>query len=103
MKGEIAMKTNRENMTKRIVLIFMILSLPAAAVAASTVSTGADPCYHIRVTHVFEDGSPAHDAYVATYSAGAQVDLTVTNPIIDGFLPMDAAEGGKTNGGDCDE
>lgn len=54
----------------------------------------ADSYCNIRINYVYKDGTPARDAYVATYRKGDPVKLTVTNPNIDGFVPMTAAEGG---------
>lgn len=60
----------------------------------SAILGNADTYYNIRINYVFGDGTPAHDAYIATYRAGDAVDLTVTNPNISGFTPMTAREGG---------
>ena len=85
-----------KNKTKTIALIAMITLLITAIVLMATVIVSADTYYNIRITYVFKDGTPAHDAYVATYPAGEPVDLTVTNPDIDGFVPMTAAENGES-------
>lgn len=76
---------------KKIALIIMIAVLLAAI---GTIMGSADVFYDIRIEYVFKDGTPAHDAYVATYREGEAVDLTVTNPKISGFTPMTAVEGG---------
>ena len=96
-KGEVKMnerkisKENRDKRFKKIALVTMIVLLMAAI---GTIIGNANSFYNIRIDYVFKDGTPAHDAYIATYSEGAEVDLTVTNPNISGFTPMTEAEGG---------
>lgn len=72
------------------VIVLVSLLLDFAVIFGS-----ADTYYTLRINYVYIDGTPAHDPYVATYPAGTQnLNITVTNPRIDGFDPMTAAEGG---------
>lgn len=87
-------KQNSKNRTKKIALIAMMAVLVISIVLMATVIVGADTYYTLRINYVFEDGTPAHDPYVATYPANGSVNLTVTNPEISGYTPMTAAEDG---------
>ena len=42
----------------------------------------------VRVNYCYVDGTHAHDPYIATFTAGESVNLTITNPTISGFEPM---------------
>ncbi len=79
---------------KRTLMSLMILTLFSAAAALTMMVSHADDYYTIRINYIFEDGSRAHDPYIGTYHAGDPVDITVTNPKIDGYVPMTALEGG---------
>lgn len=69
-----------------IVLVSMLLDF-------SAILGSADSYYTLRINYVFSDGSPAHDPYIATFSVGTEVDLEVTNPNIDGYVPMSVDDG----------
>lgn len=69
-----------------IVLVSMLLDF-------SAILGSADSYYTLRINYVFSDGSPAHDPYIATFSVGTEVNLEVTNPNIDGYVPMSVDDG----------
>ena len=77
-------------------LLFMLSVVFMAS--ATDIEEGAetDTFYNIRIDYVFTDETPAHDAYIATFLENDPVDLVVTNPTIDGFVPMTLAEGGES-------
>lgn len=88
------------NRKRAIVFIMAMLIFLIGAVVTSVV-VYADSFHTVRINYKFKDGTPAHDPYIATYIKGdnndafvANVTKTVTNPHIDGFVPMTAAEGG---------
>ena len=73
------------------VLFVFLLGAIVASVAVYAVS------FHtIRINYVFVDGTPATDAYVATYLSGDPVSLTVTSPNINGYVPVTAPTGGTS-------
>lgn len=82
--------------TGKIALIVMMLMLLVSVILMSTLLTSADSYYTIRINYYYKDGSPAHDPYVSTIpsSEAADINITVKNPKIDGFVPMTAAAGG---------
>jgi hypothetical protein len=59
----------------------------------TSVIVSADTFYTVRINYYYTDGTPARDAYVATFAENSPVDLTVTNPTIDGFVPMSLRDG----------
>ncbi len=79
---------------KKFSFLFIILTTLVVGACLTAVITFADTFYTVRIEYKFKDGTPAHDAYVAAYRAGENVDTTVTNPDITGFTPMTATEGG---------
>lgn len=95
-----ALKKNnsrKNNKLIKITSLFVTLILLLETIfSAAVISVLADTYYNVRINYYFADGTPARDAYVATYPAGADVNLTVTNPTIDGFVPMTATEGGDS-------
>ncbi|MBR1731756.1 MAG: hypothetical protein IJ725_04935, partial [Ruminococcus sp.] len=78
---------------KKYKFLIMLLVALVAAVASSAVIAVATSYHTVRINYVYKDGTPAHDPYVATYLTGDDVSLTVTNPNIDGFVPMVLNEG----------
>ena len=86
-------KTN-DKFLKRIVLFIMMLTMLAAVAAVAVVNIEAEAYYTVRVDYKYDDGSNAHDSYVAVYPAGEDVDVTVTNPSIPGFKPV-TSQGGE--------
>ena len=81
---------------RALLLVTMFVFLVGIVITSTIVYADAEVYYNIRINYYFKDGTPARDAYVATFEEGADVDLTVTNPDIDGFVPMTAAEGGES-------
>ena len=91
------MKNNRiaKIVSKRFLIkLLSIIVMVSMMLDFSVFFSNAVSYYTIRINYVFKDGTPAHDPYVATYPEGASIDLTVTNPAIDGFVPMTSDEGG---------
>ena len=91
------MKNNRiaKIVSKRFLIKLLSIIVMISMMLDFSVSfSNAVSYYTIRINYVFKDGTPAHDPYVATYPEGASIDLTVTNPAIDGFVPMTSDEGG---------
>lgn len=80
---------------KKFSFLFIILTTLIVGACLTAIITYADTFYTVRIEYKFKDGTPAHDAYVAAYRSGANVNTTVTNPEITGFTPMTAIEGGN--------
>lgn len=88
---------NRETSAKRIFrrstgVLFRLLSLilvMALFVQLPYIQADAASYSSIRVYYYFIDGTTrAHDPYVATFTVGDDVDLTITNPTVSGFDPV---------------
>ena len=76
-------------------LFLCFAALIAASIACSIVGFAAS-YYTIRVEYQFSDGSDAHDPYVAVLPKDSEdVYLTVKNPIIPGYKPVEADEFGE--------
>ena len=89
------MDRKQKPMIRNLALIVMTIMLLTALFAVTFICADAASYYTLRVEYLYADGCDAHDAYVAVYSAGEDVDLTVTNPIIPGYKPYTAVEGGQ--------
>ena len=82
-------RTARKRLTKLLSVILtlaMLLELSAAYINAVTY-------YTVRVNYLYTDGTHAHDPYIATFPARGAVDVTVTNPTINGYDPMKLNDG----------
>ena len=82
-------RTARKRLTKLLSVLLaltMLLELSAAYINAVTY-------YTVRVNYLYTDGTHAHDPYIATFPARGAVDVTVTNPTINGYDPMRLNEG----------
>ena len=79
---------------KKTTFLFMIMIIFVVGLCVTAVVTFADSYHTIRINYVFKDGTPAHDPYVAAYRVNSAVDIEVTNPKIDGYVPMTALEDG---------
>ncbi|MBQ7744534.1 MAG: InlB B-repeat-containing protein [Ruminococcus sp.] len=77
------------------VLISAFFIFLLGAVAACVV-VNATTYHTVRINYLFADGTHAHDPYIATFTDGEPVDVTVTNPTINGYDPM-TLNGGETN------
>ena len=85
-------RTARKRLTKLLSVLLaltILLELSAAYINAVTY-------YTVRVNYLYTDGTHAHDPYIATFPARGAVDVTVTNPTINGYDPMRLNEG-ETN------
>ena len=85
-------RTARKRLTKLLSVLLaltILLELSAAYINAVTY-------YTVRVNYLYTDGTHAHDPYIATFPAGGAVDVTVTNPTINGYDPM-TLNPGETN------
>lgn len=76
-------------------LIICFIALIAASVFCSVAGNATD-YFTIRVEYRFSDGSVAHDPYVAVLPGESEVDLTVKNPIIPGYKPVDSLDPGAS-------
>ena len=77
-------RTARKRLTKLLSVLLaltILLELSAAYINAVTY-------YTVRVNYLYTDGTHAHDPYIATFPAGGAVNVTVTNPTINGYDPM---------------
>ena len=79
---------------KKTTFLFMVMIIFVVGLCVTAVVTFADSYHTIRINYVFKDGTPAHDPYVAAYRVNSAVDIEVTNPKIDGYVPMTALEDG---------
>lgn len=85
----------KETIQKRHIFFVTMFVFLIGFIAAS-IAVSADSFYTVRINYLFRDGTPAHDAYIASYRSGDNVDITVTNPSIAGFTPMTAVEEGDS-------
>ena len=84
--------TTPHGLMRRLLSLIMVMTV---LLTSSVIMSSADSYYTIRINYVFADGTPAHDPYVATYEESTDsLDLTVTNPSIDGYVPMTAVTDG---------
>lgn len=72
-------------------LVIHFIALIAVSIICSAVGYATD-YFTIRVEYRFSDGTVAHDPYVAVLPKESEVDLTVKNPIIPGYKPVDSLE-----------
>lgn len=86
----IKFKKSRINFLSKLLSLVLVLGLffDSFVILGDAVSY-----YSVRINYCFIDGTPAHDPYIATFSLDSEVDLEVTNPVIDGFVPMALKEG----------
>ena len=76
---------------KAAALLIFFFVLIVGTVASTVVCLANDYCT-IRVDYKYSDGSVAHDPYVAVLTYGDEVNLSVKNPIIPGYKPVDSLE-----------
>lgn len=81
---------------KKNVVYVAVLGLFLLSAIVTAVIVHATTYYNIRINYLYVDGTHAHDPYIATFSAGQPVDITVTNPNVNGYDPMMLNEG-ETN------
>ena len=72
----------------------MLLALLAITASLTMIVTYANNYHTVRVEYLFSNGEKAHDPYVAVFPDGADVDITVTNPILPGYKAVDSLDGG---------
>ena len=78
----------RRTLSKLMMRTLSLILTATMLVGLTAIVCTADTYHTIRINYYYIDGSPAHDPYIATFTAGAEVDLTVTNPNVNGFEPM---------------
>lgn len=81
---------------KKNVVYAAVLGLFLLSAIVTSVIVNATTYHTIRINYLYVDGTHAHDPYIATFSAGQPVDITVTNPNVNGYDPMMLNEG-ETN------
>lgn len=81
---------------KKNVVYVAVLGLFLLSAIVTSVIVNATTYHTIRINYLYVDGTHAHDPYIATFSAGQPVDITVTNPNVNGYDPMMLNEG-QTN------
>lgn len=81
---------------KKNVVYAAVLGLFLLSAIVTSVIVNATTYHTIRINYLYVDGTHAHDPYIATFSAGQPVDITVTNPNVNGYDPMMLNEG-QTN------
>ena len=84
---------------KRTALFIIAMFVFLIGMIVASVVVSADTFHTVRVNYYFLNGQPAHDPYIATYkmlNEPVSVDLTITNPNINGFIPM-VLDDGFTN------
>lgn len=82
---------NTVKKTYMLVSVFVILLFAAAA---ACIAGYAEAYFTVRVDYRFQDDTSAHDPYVAVLSEGTDIDVTVSNPIIPGYKPVESPEEG---------
>ncbi|MBR2280494.1 MAG: hypothetical protein IJ903_06205 [Ruminococcus sp.] len=81
---------------KKSVVYAAVLALFLLSAIVTFVIVHATTYHTIRINYLYVDETHAHDPYIATFSADQPVNITVTNPNVDGYDPMMLNEG-ETN------
>ena len=81
----------KQNIRHRVILLLILVLLIAGAFLSMVVADASEYCT-IRVDYLFENGKTAYDSYVAVVEKGQPVDITVTNPSISGYNPVDSLD-----------
>ena len=80
-------------MKKRIrptALLIMTLVLLIAGAMVTMIVGYASDYYTYTFYYQYEDGTSAHDPYIAVFAKDSEMDRTVKNPIIQGYQPYDS-------------
>lgn len=79
---------------KRSIFLITLFVFLIGFVFASVIAY-ADSYCTVRINYSYEDGTAAHDPYVAVLRSGENLNVEVTNPVIPGYVPYTALEGGE--------
>ena len=69
-------------------IIFTAVLLFAGALVTMIVGSAEEYCT-VRIDYLFQNGDKAYDSYIAVFNMNADVNVTITNPTISGYKPVD--------------
>lgn len=69
--------------------ILTLILLSAGALVTMIVGSAEEYCT-VRIDYLFQNGDKAYDSYIAVFNMHADVDVTITNPTISGYKPVDS-------------
>lgn len=72
-------------------VILTLVMLIAGAMVTMIVGYASD-YFTYTFYYQYEDGTTAHDPYIAVFTKNSEMDLTVKNPIIQGYQPYDSMD-----------
>ncbi len=72
-------------------MIFSVVLLVAGAFTTMIVGYASD-YYTVRIDYLFDNGETAYDSYIAVFEKNSEVNVTVTNPYIQGYLAVESLE-----------
>ena len=73
---------------KKVLLFIVAMLIVLIGTVITSVVVYASSYYTIRVNYYFPNGAHAHDPYIATFLKEENVDTEITNPNINGYVPM---------------
>ncbi len=78
-----------KNVKRMALIIFTAVLLFAGALVTMIVGSAEEYCT-VRIDYLFQKGDKAYDSYIAVFNMNADVDVTITNPTISGYKPVDS-------------
>ena len=78
-----------KNVKRMALIIFTAVLLFAGALVTMIVGSAEEYCT-VRIDYLFQNGDKAYDSYIAVFNMNANVDVTITNPTISGYKPVDS-------------
>ena len=77
-----------KNVKRMSLIIFTAVLLFAGALVTMIVGSAEEYCT-VRIDYLFQNGDKAYDSYIAVFNMNADVNVTITNPTISGYKPVD--------------
>lgn len=78
-----------KNVKRMALIIFTAVLLFAGALVTMIVGSAEEYCT-VRIDYLFQNGDKAYDSYIAVFNMNADVNVTITNPTISGYKPVDS-------------
>ena len=78
-----------KNVKRMALIIFTAVLLFAGALVTMIVGSAEEYCT-VRIDYLFQNGDKAYDSYIAVFNMHADVNVTITNPTISGYKPVDS-------------
>ena len=78
-----------KNVKRMALIIFTAVLLFAGALVTMIVGSAEEYCT-VRIDYLFQNGDKAYDSYIAVFNMNADVNVTITNPTISGYKPVNS-------------